>query len=406
MTVTVYRSTDAGAPPLDGTAGSFVDVLDWCLVSGAPTPAGWTIEFTSGDLRSYRQGSLTVTAVVTGLGGTWTVSGNHEESFYEGLRIHIEGDTGGGDGVYTTVSATNNGANTDIVVSQTIPGGSAADGVLFSNNSLYFGVDDSGTTLARIRGFETMTAAGVSVASGTGPFPTDAQTSGGSYISKSQNATSDPRAWTVIADDRAFYIWINRFANYGDINYSGGPIGSAQFGANFFGDIYQPVELVTIPDDYATLIMTEANGSGSGSRIGENSINTGAALLGHFLARSYTQAGTSQATDKNAWNFFAQDTWLGGGAGYAMFPNLTNGKIPFMRVYCLDGGGTNIMRGLIPGMWSGAQHRFIEQQGVQLSFTPSNPVVFGPLDGKTLESFVDSVSESQFFVEVSNTWYS
>jgi hypothetical protein len=57
MPVTVYRSTDSGAPPLlTNVAGSFVAILDACLVNGygAKSAAGWTKAFTGTNKAAYR----------------------------------------------------------------------------------------------------------------------------------------------------------------------------------------------------------------------------------------------------------------------------------------------------------------------------------------------------------------
>jgi len=59
MAVTVYKSTDGSAPVLDGQAGSLVNLLDKCLVTGygAKSPAGWTKPFTGTNAAVFRQGS-------------------------------------------------------------------------------------------------------------------------------------------------------------------------------------------------------------------------------------------------------------------------------------------------------------------------------------------------------------
>jgi hypothetical protein len=56
MTTRRYSSADAGAPVLNGTAGSLVNVLDACLVTGfgALPAAGWGIAFTGANKRIYR----------------------------------------------------------------------------------------------------------------------------------------------------------------------------------------------------------------------------------------------------------------------------------------------------------------------------------------------------------------
>jgi hypothetical protein len=56
MTVRVFRSSDAGAPVLNGLVGSLCAVLDAVLVDGygAKTAAGWATVFTGANKRIYR----------------------------------------------------------------------------------------------------------------------------------------------------------------------------------------------------------------------------------------------------------------------------------------------------------------------------------------------------------------
>lgn len=53
----VYKSTDASAPTLSGTAGDMVNLLDKILCDGygAKAAAGWTKAFTASSKRAYRQ---------------------------------------------------------------------------------------------------------------------------------------------------------------------------------------------------------------------------------------------------------------------------------------------------------------------------------------------------------------
>lgn len=59
MTVTIYRSEDAGAPVLSGTAGALINVLTGCLVTGygAKAAAGWSlVSGSTSTIAAYRQG--------------------------------------------------------------------------------------------------------------------------------------------------------------------------------------------------------------------------------------------------------------------------------------------------------------------------------------------------------------
>lgn len=59
MTVRLYRSTDAGAPILNGQVGTLATVLDACLVNGygSQPAAGWSIAYTATNKRAYKQGA-------------------------------------------------------------------------------------------------------------------------------------------------------------------------------------------------------------------------------------------------------------------------------------------------------------------------------------------------------------
>jgi hypothetical protein len=61
MTVTIYRSSDASAPALSGTAGALITVLDAILVNGYGTQpaAGWAKSFSGTNQATYRPGAGT-----------------------------------------------------------------------------------------------------------------------------------------------------------------------------------------------------------------------------------------------------------------------------------------------------------------------------------------------------------
>jgi hypothetical protein len=56
MATRFYKSTDSGAPALNGVAGSLISLLDACLVNGygSQSPSGWTKPFSGTNLASYR----------------------------------------------------------------------------------------------------------------------------------------------------------------------------------------------------------------------------------------------------------------------------------------------------------------------------------------------------------------
>jgi hypothetical protein len=113
---------------------------------GTPPPAPltgqlWYDEMTPA-LQLFASTLYNVVSVITGASGTWTIPGNHaavpELQPLDGggnpQKIVIYNDTGSGPGseVYTIFSVTNNGPNTDIVVTGTIPVTALGDGTLYA----------------------------------------------------------------------------------------------------------------------------------------------------------------------------------------------------------------------------------------------------------------------------------
>ncbi len=151
MTVRIYRSTDASAPVLSGTAGALITVLDACLVNGfgSSVSAGWTKPFSSGALiAAYKQG--------TGSNG-----------FY--LRVN---DTGSGTGF-----------------------------------SSYFGGN------ARVDAYETMSDINTGTnkfpnhAQSPNSSPSVSNEPWGTYWAKSLTNDAVSRQWIVIATEKFFYFW-------------------------------------------------------------------------------------------------------------------------------------------------------------------------------------------------------
>src|SRR4029077_17944641 len=110
-----------------------------------------------------------------------------------------------------------------------------------AGNQMYLDVNDNSPGAAtaqeaRVRGYETMSA----VATGTGPFPTVAQSANGLFVRKSAAASGTARVWCVIADDRTFYLLIQS----GDV--------AGQWYGVAFGDYYS---FVTGTDNYRTMII-------------------------------------------------------------------------------------------------------------------------------------------------------
>jgi hypothetical protein len=307
-----------------------------------------------------------------------------------------------------------------------------------ANNSsgMLLYVDDTGPTTAkeaRVCGFETMSAI---TPTGTGQFPTSAQSSIGTgqlVIRKSTTADATVRYWTIVGNGQTFYL----FTETGD---NTAPLATCFF---LFGDF----KSFKTSDAYAVAIMGRTV-ENSGSSINEpfqnylsrNTTNflglpggaLGATCFGHFVARSWTGAGGSVKIGKIApWAFTISGDTNGNSTGtycgetqvsmstigssplqtsgrFAFniqswpAPNGPDGALALGRTWISHGGS---MRGYFPGLWTLLHDRAV---GHNDSFT----VTGGDLNGKSLlgQNFQAYILQSAnaengvVVVETSDTW--
>lgn len=203
----VLHSGMTGAPVLTGQAGKLIDVLDACLVNG------W--------------GTATVDSVVIS-GGIATVTRAAGNPFEVDSVAEISGATVSGGSINGLKKVLTRTATTYTFDATGIPNQTATGTISHKVAPLgwvkqYSGanlaayksvgpgsggallrVDDTGTTSARVVGYESMS----DVNTGTGPFPTAAQISGGGYWTKSQTADAAARQWVLVGDGERFYLTI------------------------------------------------------------------------------------------------------------------------------------------------------------------------------------------------------
>lgn len=254
-------------------------------------------------------------------------------------------------------------------------------------------VDDTQATYARIVGYEAMT----DINTGTGPFPTAVQVSGGDYLHK-HNGAAGTRPWFLIADSKSFYFWTQW-----DTTNTGGTAGMT-----FFGEIRS----LKAADDYAVMLMSSLGATKNGA------VNAGGDLCGalsqiaaniggHYMPRSYSQDGTSIGVGKHPESFRAT-------YGSAI-PNLSSYSVAWMTDFFttsapspVDGalyivplvvheGTKAVDRGFMPGCWPIAHARG--------SFMPGDTFTAnaGPHAGKTF--IILPFYGGLFAIETSNTWW-
>ncbi len=209
-----------------------------------------------------------------------------------------------------------------------------------SGNRLYLALDDTGTTSCRLVGYEAMSA----VSTGTGPFPTALQVSGGLFCLKSTTADATARPWMVIAD--ATFAYVFTYDAQTAI-----PNTAATDSGFIFGDILS----LKSGDAYGTILIASATGTGSVSPLG--SVTSGITFvgtLGHYIPRLYTQTGTAQQVEKDVAtrsgnSVFAQ---LGNDSTAPIFPDPITGGMTLCETFiCENLSSTRGTRGKIPGLY-------------------------------------------------------
>lgn len=203
-----------------------------------------------------------------------------------------------------------------------------------AGNRHYLWVDDTNATASRVRGFEAMTA----VSTGTGPFPTDVQLSGGCYITKSNAASSAARGWVLAADEKRFWLVSAQAADT-----IAGSV-AAGLGA-FFGDIIS----AKVGDAFHTLLIAGSGAPTSSAQLGSLVAAMTSSAPGHYMARSYTQAGTAITLGKHTDQLKANGTTTIG-AGGTTYPDPITGGIGIAPVFVHENIAA-LTRGVVPGAW-------------------------------------------------------
>jgi hypothetical protein len=323
-----FLSSMASVPALSGTAGALMDVLDACLVNGF--------------------GSVTLDSLVISSGvATATYSVGH--GFLDHTVVLIEGATpsaANGEKRITVSSANVFTFDATGITDQTATGTITAKMAPLGWTKAYSGtnkaaysrsalgatamllrVDDTAAQTARVVGYESMT----DVDTGSGPFPTAAQISGGLYWHKSSTANSTARNWAIVGDGKTLHLFLG---------FNASAPTTLEYCA--FGDL----QTYKAGDAYHCCLMGNISASisttGSTNNASTQVNNIGTA--GCYLARTYAQTGGSISFLRHA---LAGDVM--GRAGITA-PNPVDDGIHLTPIYANE--TTAIARGLLRGIYS------------------------------------------------------
>ncbi|HEY0953975.1 MAG TPA: hypothetical protein VGE36_04410 [Roseateles sp.] len=327
-----------GAPVLNGVAAALIGVLDACLKDGFGIGTVDSITIAGGVATVQRSAGHPMEVGTVALIAGATVSGgdiNGEQKVTAATSTTYQFDATGLANQTATGTITHKvaplgwaktGSGNLAAYKPTDP---AATGCMLR-------VDDSGTTLARIRGFETMS----DINTGLGLFPTDAAVSGGLYWPKSSSSDATARAWILVGDGRLFYLMVAYQSTAGQV-----------FGFNHvFGDI----NAVKSPDAFACLVhgmVTSSGGTaGNNSAADFDDGNGTAQSTGTYLPRSYVGVGGNIAARKSFPLIVGSSGGKSGNTGMP-YPNNADGGLYLSPYHVID-HASGVYRGVAPGLYA------------------------------------------------------
>lgn len=392
MTSVVHlHSNMTGAPVLNGTAGSLINVLDACLVNGFNLRSVDSIAVSGGVATATVSAGhgFGVDTIVLIAGATPSELNGRKRVLATSTTTFAFDATGVADGTATgTISARYapagwgkafSGTNLAAYRSQDITG-----------TRLYLRVNDTGTLDARVIGYESMT----DIDTGVNLFPTAAQLSGGFFWPKATDTSATARAWTVIGDSKTFYFWANTHTTSASHGVNGLTYG--------FGDIlsYRPA------DAFGCFIAGARASVGNSATAQATGIHRSNAIPVAtndcaYLARSYLNVGGSIQAGRRAQFLATPDT--SSGASLVAYPNGADNALLLSPILVFD--DNTQLRGQFPGVY------FVPQNLGTTTFAWLQKIDGqGPLTGRKLLAIKGDAASSTtatnvtLFFDITGPW--
>jgi len=381
------RSDMRGAPVISGTVGSLIGALRTFLITGfAPTAAVSataldgiaTIMLPSG--QSFEEHGVVL------LAGAATPGFNGEERVL----------TTASDRITVATTAANGPIAGSITVRYAPVGGweevfSKTNVSVFRSTNLTgsrfcLRVDDTGTTFARVVGYESMS----DVDTGINPFPTAAQMSGGGYWHKSSAANATAVRWKMFADIRMLYLAVASNSGMSDA-YHAAPLRG-------FGD---PIVRSQSGDVWGALVSVAPSGNTSNSGMLDSAVQSSSG--GIFCARAISGLGGSIQCNPRAYTGGAGEvsgasSYLGAG------PSDVDGEIKLSGLFVFESRAGAGPRADVPGV------QFVPQSGVFAQISDGTIIAgSGPFAGMRLMAVATGTNQGSapvgiYFVNITGPW--
>lgn len=331
-----FHSGMTDAPVLNGTAGSLIGLLDACLVNGFHPKSADTLTVSGGmATASISTGHGYVVDSIVVVAGASPATLNGEKRVLSATTNTV---MFAADGVADQTA-------TGTITLKLAPAGwakafagtnlAAYRSANPAGTRLYLRVDDTAAQNARVVGYESM----ADVNTGSAPFPTAAQVSGGLWWPKASTTAATARAWTLVADDRTFWLYVNTHPTSASHGVDGIVFG--------FGDIAS----LKSGDAYGCAIFghTADISNGTGTQVTNAFLSQTTTTVTAYLARAYTALGGSAGAYKRAESFTRQEYASGHASLEVPYPNGPDNALMLSRLVLVEASG-NHWRGALRGL--------------------------------------------------------
>lgn len=327
-----FDSDMTGAAVLSGTPGALIAVLDAVLVNGFGNVTVAGLSVTAGIATATFSAGHSFRVDTVGLfAGATPASLNGSKRILSTAANAVTFDATG----------IADGAATGAISAKVAPAGwtkafSGANLAAYKSSSIegtgfYLRVDDTGTTTARVRGYEFMS----DINTGSGLFPTAAEFDAGLWWSKSNAASATAVPWRIYADEREFKYFVR------NLNPGG------EYQGNAFGDFLS----LKSGDPYACLIRgnTADRSAVAGGTIGDDLVMADGSQVygGLYVARAAnTLGGAVRVASAPVMAVGLAATHITGSVGFG-YPSPVDNGLMLTPVMLYSAQGP---RGYMPGL--------------------------------------------------------
>ncbi|CAN5857500.1 hypothetical protein BH11PSE13_BH11PSE13_12110 [soil metagenome] len=392
-----YRNDMVGAPVLTGAAGSLIALLDACLINGFDSKTLTSLVALAGVMTATFSGthSATVDSVVLLAGVTGGPSGfagaNGEQKVTaRPTATTVSWATVLPDGTYTGTITMKMAPVPYWSKAFTGTNLAAYRSTHPDSTGMYLYVDDTNTTVARVVGYESMTA----INAGVNAWPTTAIQSGGGYWVKSAAANTSPINWTLIADSRAFAFHCAPYQGNGVPTYNN-MLGGATY---FFGDF---VSLRPGGNPWDCVLSFKYTPSTTDATLGDIASSV---TWNNGICMPRPASGFGGANVCNAFPYQGTYASMSGLANINFYdkgalPTQSDGAIRLCKRYITMAGYVNMApRGDVPGLWHCPQYPIYDVLQHR-SILPGS----GALAGRNLIGIAAQAVNNSIAVDTTNT---